>query len=64
MTGVTNTVTTTLFADVIWPNKVKNKTDFVNSDSCNPELGGHGKCTIFRVTVYLFELALDTVTVE
>ena len=30
-----NTVTTTLFTDVIWPNKVKNKTDFVNSDSSN-----------------------------
>ena len=28
------------------------------------ELDGHGKCTIFRVTVYLFELAFDTVIVE
>ena len=54
---------------VIRPNKVKNKniTDFVNSDSSNPKpraLDGHGKCTIFRVTVYLFELAFDTVIVE
>ena len=32
-----NTVTTTLFTDAIWPNKVKNKTDFVNSDSSNPK---------------------------
>ena len=28
------------------------------------EFDGHGKCTIFRVTVYLFELAFDTVIVE
>ena len=28
------------------------------------ELDGHGKCTIFWVTVYLFELAFDTVMVE
>ena len=28
------------------------------------ELDGHGKCTIFWVTVYLFELAFDTVIVE
>ena len=35
---------------------------------CTPvrtgELDGHGKCTIFRITVYLFELAFDTVIVE
>ena len=40
----------------------------MNSDSSNPkqrgELDGHGKCTILRVTVYLFELAFDTVIVE
>ena len=28
------------------------------------ELDGHGKWTIFRVTVHLFELAFDTVIVE
>ena len=28
------------------------------------ELDCHGKCTIFRVAVYLFELAFDTVIVE
>ena len=28
------------------------------------ELDGHGKCTIFRDIVYLFELAFDTVIVE
>ena len=28
------------------------------------DLDGHGTCTIFRVTVYLFELAFDTVIVE
>ena len=45
--------------------KIKTRTDFVNSDSSNHgELDGHGKCTIFRVTVYLFELAFDTVIVE
>ena len=46
---------------------MKTTTDFVNSDSSNlnhGELDGHGKCTIFLVTVYLFELAFDTVIVE
>ena len=33
------------------PLSVKNRTDFVNSDSSNP------KPTIFRVTVYLFEVS-------
>ena len=28
------------------------------------ELDGDGKCEIVRVTVYLFELAFDTVSVE
>ena len=56
----------TNITDVIWPNKVQNITDFVNFHLIpnHGELDGYGKCTIFRVTVYLFELAFDTVIVE
>ena len=36
----------------------------INLIQNHSELDGHGKCTIFRVTVYLFELAFDTVIVE
>ena len=55
--------------DVIWPNKVKikNITDFWIQFHLIPnhgELDGHGKCTIFWVTVYIFELEFDTVIVE
>ena len=49
-----NNVTTTLFTDAIWPNKVKKIkaiTDFINPIPNYGELDGLGKCTIFKVIV-------------